>query len=147
MVELAYTTDLRSVARKGLRVRLPPQAPNNIQLMNPVVELLQKLPVWLLLILSASSVIAGDFFAKYWSIHLRSVFYFLAIASYMLSGFFYIPTLLREGLIVTSVIWSVLSIVGFLVIGLLIFKETLSTVEIVGVLFGVISLVILSISK
>ena len=27
VVELEYTTDLRSVARKGLRVRLPPAAP------------------------------------------------------------------------------------------------------------------------
>ena len=27
VVELVYTTDLRSVARKGLRVRLPPWAP------------------------------------------------------------------------------------------------------------------------
>jgi hypothetical protein len=29
VAELAYATDLKSVARKGLRVRLPPQAPEN----------------------------------------------------------------------------------------------------------------------
>ena len=115
--------------------------------MNLIITALGKLPVILLIILSAASVTAGDFFAKYWSINTRSVFYVLAIMGYVGSSIFYIPTLLREGLIITSVLWSLLSIIGFLVVGILIFKETLTNLEIIGVMLGIASLVILSLGK
>jgi len=63
------------------------------------------------------------------------------------SGFFFIPTLLREGLVVTSVIWSILSIIGFLAVGILIFKETLTILQIVGVIFGILALIILKLGE
>ncbi len=112
--------------------------------MNFLVKILQGWPVILLLILSAISVTAGDFFAKYWSTNQKTIFYILAILGYAGSSIFYIPTLLKEGLVVTSVIWSILSIIGFLIIGLVIFKETLSMVQIIGVTLGVASLILLS---
>ena len=112
--------------------------------MNFLVTALQKLPVVVLLVLSALSVTTGDFFAKYWSLHTKNVFYVFAIAGYIGSAIFYIPSLLKKGLVVTSILWSVLSIIGFLAVGLLIFKETLSLRETMGVIFGIISLIILS---
>ena len=115
--------------------------------MNFIIALLSKFPVPLLLIMSAASVVAGDFFAKYWSLHTRSIFFVLAVIGYLGSSFFYIPTLLKEGLVVTSVIWSVLSIVGFLLVGLIVFKETLNPLQSVGVGLGVLSLIILSLAK
>jgi multidrug transporter EmrE-like cation transporter len=107
---------------------------------------MQKIPVIVLLIISATGVILGDFFAKYWSLHQRTIFYIIAIVGYLCSSIFYIPTLLRQGLVVTSIIWSLISIVGFLFIGLVVFKEPLTTLQIVGVAFGVISLVILALA-
>ncbi len=111
--------------------------------MNEFFNIFSKFPVWVLLCLAAISVVAGDVLAKYWSTNLKSVFYFLALIAYAFSGFFYIPTLLREGLVITSVIWSILSIIGFLAVGILIFKETLTSLQIVGVIFGILALVIL----
>ena len=108
-------------------------------------HLLAKLPVWLLLLISASGVIAGDYFAKYWSTNQRTIFAILSVAGYAVSALFYIPTLLREGLVVTSILWSILSILGFLAIGLLVFHETLAPIQWVGVAFGIICLVIFSI--
>lgn len=105
---------------------------------------LAKLPVWLLLLLSAAGVIAGDYFSKSWSVNQRVSLAALAIAGYACSAIFYMPTLLREGLIVTSVVWSVLSIIGFLVIGLFVFNETLTPLQWLGVGFGVVSLITLS---
>lgn len=105
---------------------------------------MNKIPVIILLIISAAGVITGDFFAKYWSLHQRAIFYVIAIIGYLCSSIFYIPTLLRQGLVVTSIIWSLISIIGFLFIGLVIFKETLTVMQAVGVGFGVLSLVILA---
>ena len=115
--------------------------------MNFLVAFLSKFPIFLLLILSALSVTIGDAFAKYWSLHTKNIFYVLAILGYLGSSIFYIPTLLKEGLVITSVTWSIMSTAGFLIVGLLIFKEALTTIQIVGVLFGVVSLVMLSFGK
>lgn len=108
------------------------------------LTLASKLPVAVLLLMSAASVVTGDYFAKLWSTNQRPLFLVVALLGYFGSGFFYTPTLLREGLVVTSVLWSVLSIVGFLIIGLVIFKESLTTIESIGVASGVVSLLILA---
>lgn len=112
-----------------------------------MLSIVQKVPVLVLLIFSACGVVVGDFFAKYWSIHQRTAFFVLALIGYLISSLFYIPTLLREGLVVTSVIWSLLSIMGFLFIGLAVFKEQLTLSQIVGVALGVVALVILSVTS
>ena len=108
------------------------------------ISLLSKLPVFVLILLASTSVIAGDYFAKTWSIDQRPVWGMLALLGYFGSGFFYLPTLLREGLVITSVLWSLVSIIGFLIIGLVIFKESLDTLQMVGVGFGVVALIILA---
>lgn len=112
--------------------------------MQTYIDLLSKLPVSALLGLSAVGVIFGDYFAKYWSQHPRPFWLVLTFIAYFLSPFFYVPTLLREGLVVTSVVWSILSIIGYLFVGLVIFRETLSGTQTVGVVLGVVALVILS---
>lgn len=110
-------------------------------------KILPSLPVWILLILSSIGVITGDYFAKLWSINTKTIFLILAFAGYLTSSFFYVPSLLKEGLVVTSIIWSLLSIVGFLFVGLVIFRESLNAWQIAGVCVGLISLVILTIAE
>ncbi len=112
--------------------------------MSSLVASLAKVPTLALLFLSASSVVTGDLFAKYWSMTQRPLHLALAVAGYFFSGFFYIPSLLKEGLVVTSVIWSVLSIVGFLLIGIVLFKEHLTLLQTAGAVLGIVSLVLLS---
>jgi multidrug transporter EmrE-like cation transporter len=115
--------------------------------MNLFTKVLPSLPLYLLLVLSSVGVITGDYFAKLWSTNTKTIFLILAFAGYLTSSFFYIPTLLKEGLIVTSIVWSLISIIGFLAIGFLIFKESLNTWQIVGICFGMISLLILTIAE
>lgn len=112
--------------------------------MEAIIGNLAKIPWPILLILSSTGVALGDFYGKYWSINQKGGFYALAMFGYFLSGFFYLPTLLGKGLVITSLIWSILSIIFFLFIGLVIFKETLTTIQIVGVFLGVVSLIVLS---
>lgn len=115
--------------------------------MNPLVTILQKLPVIVLLLLGAVCVAAGDFFGKSWSLDQRNTLYFVSLAAYALSAVFYLPSLLKEGLVITTVIWSILIILVSVFIGLVLFRETLSPLRMIGVLIGLVSLVILNIAK
>jgi multidrug transporter EmrE-like cation transporter len=108
------------------------------------IDLMSKIPVGALLLMSATGVILGDYFAKYWSQDPRPLWFVLTFVAYFFSPFFYVPTLLREGLVVTSVVWSILNIIGYLFIGLVIFRETLSGMQIIGVILGVMAFVMLS---
>ncbi|MFA6297061.1 MAG: hypothetical protein WC629_00685 [Candidatus Paceibacterota bacterium] len=114
-------------------------------MLNLYLSLLGKVPVMGLILLAATSVVVGDFSAKMWSVNNKKEFLLLAFAGYFFSAFFYIPTLLRQGLIITSIVWGLLSTLGFIAIGLLIFKETLSISQTVAVVLGAVSLLILAI--
>ena len=111
------------------------------------VAILPKLPVFVLIVLSSVGVVMGDYFAKHWSVNKKGLFLLFAFIGYLMSSFFYIPSLLKEGLVVTSVIWSLLSILGFLFVGIVLFHETLNTLQIIGVVVGCIALVILAVAS
>jgi multidrug transporter EmrE-like cation transporter len=117
-------------------------------LINAYLSFLGSVPVLGLILMAAVSVSVGDYAAKAWSLNhsQREWYLLLAFAGYFFSGFFYIPTLLRDSLIITSVLWVLLSAVGFLVIGIVIFKETLSLPQTIGVILGIISVLVLTIS-
>lgn len=101
----------------------------------------------MLIIISAISTVLGDYFGKLWSTNLKPEFFWLNVIFYTLSSLFFLPALLKASLTMTSIVWSLISILGFLVIGLIIFKETLTFTQIIAVIFGVISLVLFSFSE
>ena len=109
------------------------------------MELLSKIPVPVLLTLSACSVCWGDFFAKAWSVQRGTLWYLLAIAGYIGSGLFYIPTLLSRGLLVTSTFWAIGSGIGLLIIGWVIYHENLSATQWIGVLLGLLAALFLEV--
>jgi multidrug transporter EmrE-like cation transporter len=90
--------------------------------MNFIAMLLNRLPSIALILIAASCTISGDYFAKSWSVTHRQTFYLLALLGYMLSGFFYIPVLQKQGLVISSLLWSIVTIVGFLIIGFVFFQ-------------------------
>jgi multidrug transporter EmrE-like cation transporter len=100
-----------------------------------------------MILLSGLCVVLGDIFGKIWSENLNKNFFLLSILFYGLSSVFYMPALLKEGLTITSVIWSLISILGFLIVGILIFHEKLTPVQIIAVVLGMISLVLFSFSE
>lgn len=115
--------------------------------MQTFLSLASKIPVLVLLGIGVAFVVAGDVFAKLWSFHPdKSLLFWITVVAYGLSSFFYIPTLLREGLVITSILWSLLGFVGFLVVGLIFFKEHLTLIQTIGVGLGIVSLVILSVT-
>ena len=114
--------------------------------MQTYLELMGKIPVLALLMISGIGVILGDVFAKYWSTNQRWSLLVATFICYFSSSFFYVPTLLRQGLVITSIIWSLIGFIGFLFVGLVIFKEGVNLWQGVGATFGLISLVILAIT-
>lgn len=142
---MADAPDLKSGTGNSVWVRLPPSAPivySNV--MSFIIALLSKLPVPLLLLIGTLLNNTGDYTAKYWSVTNKHLFFFIGFIAYSLAGLFYMPTLLKRGLVVTSVMWSALGMVGYLLIGLVIFKERLSPIQIFGVVLGISSFLILS---
>ena len=110
------------------------------------LNIVSRLPVMVLILMSASAVVFGDYLAKSWSVSQRGWLFLGAFIAYGLSSIFYVPTLLRESLVITSLLWVVISTLGFLLIGLVLFREHLTFGQWVGVVFGVVALVILSVS-
>lgn len=112
--------------------------------MEILLSLLGKLPVFALLLLAAIATVAGDYFGKLWSVDLRHAYFWIGFVLYALAGLFYFPTLLRDGLITTSIVWTILATAGFLIIGLLIFKEQLTLLQWIGVGFGIVAIILIN---
>lgn len=112
--------------------------------MEAYLALASKVPIILLITIAALTTIGGDYLGKLWSVNLQPWAFWAGFALYALTTFFYFPTLLREGLIVTSILWTVLATVGFLIIGYFVFGENLSTTQWIGVGLGVLAVGILS---
>ncbi len=86
--------------------------------------------------------ILADVVAKYWSLNPeKTVLFVLGGLIYSVGAFIYIPSLLKESLIVTSVLWTLISTGGFIVMGLFLFGERLSLWQTLGLIFGLISLI------
>jgi len=100
--------------------------------------------IYLLLLLSGAFVIMGDFFAKLWSIERGSWLFILSMIGYTISSLLYIPVLLKGDLIITALIWSLINIIGFSIIGLYVFKESLNALQLIGVILGVIAMVLMT---
>lgn len=115
--------------------------------MNLYLNLASFIPVTILLILSAMGIVTGDFFAKYWSESKEITYFIGALSGYFLAAIFYIPTLLREQLISAAILCSFLEAFGCLVIGFIVFKEKFSTIEFVGIFFGILSLILFTASN
>ncbi len=101
-----------------------------------------RMSVWVVLVVAALATIIGDLFAKYWSLGRRPLILWLALIGYFLGSLFYIPSLLKEGLVVTSIIWGLISTIGFIVLGIFLFKEQLNLWQTTGVVLGVLALLI-----
>jgi drug/metabolite transporter (DMT)-like permease len=112
--------------------------------MRTIIELLKAIPVPVLIAVSVIFVTLGDYYGKKWSVTNETVYFVVAAGASLLSGVFYFPVLFKHDLVTSSIIWTVLSILAFVVIGVLVYKEVLTPVQLVGAVLGIISILILS---
>lgn len=92
---------------------------------------------------SASLVIVGDYFAKLWSTNLSTWAYVATLISYAVGSALYMPVLLKEDLVTTALVWSLLNIIGFTFVGLYIFGEHISITQTIGICFGIVAVILL----
>ena len=101
--------------------------------------------VWL--ILSALFFAVGEFLSKKFALSPKFSFVILILVAYILGTLAWLPAILQKNqLSIVGVIWSVLSLLATVSIGVLIFHEKLSTVGIAGIFAAVIAIVLLSIA-
>lgn len=97
------------------------------------------------LILSGLCFAAGEYFSKDWANTKSSLSMLFAFASYMIGTAVWFPAIdSKNHLAIVGTIWSVLSFLGSIAIGTLVFGEKLSTVGWVGVAMALGSIILLS---
>src|SRR5689334_5248547 len=85
----------------------------------------------------------ADVFAEEYSLHRGSILWMAAIAAYIVANIFWLISLKNgSGLARGGTIFSVSSSIIAVVLGIFLFQEKLSPLQIVGILFGIVSLIL-----
>jgi len=101
--------------------------------------------VWL--IISALFFAAGEFLSKKFALSPKFSYVALLLIAYSIGVLAWLPAILqRNSLSVVGTMWSVLSLLATITIGVLIFGEKISMVGIAGIIAAIIAIVLLSIS-
>jgi multidrug transporter EmrE-like cation transporter len=100
---------------------------------------------WLLF--SALFFAVGEFLSKKFALQPKIITVIFILIFYSIGTLAWLPAILQKNqLSIVGVMWSVLSLLTTILIGVLIFKENLSLTGIVGIIFAFISIVLLSIA-
>ena len=100
--------------------------------------------IYFLLIPSAICVCLGDYLGKLWSISSSKATFVYAMLFYSMGGMLFILSLKHTGLVIANMLWTCSTMIGFLFIGLYLFNESLTTLQTIGIAFGAISILLLS---
>ncbi len=101
--------------------------------------------IWL--VASAIFFAVGEFLSKKFSLSPKFLYVILILIIYSLGVLAWLPAILQKNqLSIVGTMWSVLSLFTTILIGILIFGEKLNIIGIVGIIFAIISIVLLSIS-
>lgn len=99
--------------------------------------------VWLLL--SALFFAIGEFLSKKFALQPKLFYVILMLITYSLGVLAWLPAILQKNqLSVVGTIWSVLSLITTILIGVIIFSEKLNLTSIVGIIFAFIAIILLS---
>ena len=101
--------------------------------------------VWL--VLSAIFFAAGEFFSKKFALNPRLIIVVYILLMYIIGTLAWLPAILQKNqLSIVGAIWSVLSLLATVLIGLLIFGERLSVVGIIGIITAFVAVFLLSLN-
>lgn len=99
--------------------------------------------IWL--ILSALFFAAGEFLSKKFALNPNFTLVVIIIITYSIGVLLWLPAILQKNqLSIVGVMWSMLSLLSTILIGVLIFGEKLSIIGIIGIIFAFISIILLS---
>ena len=110
-----------------------------------IIEFFVGFHIRYLLAFSALFTITGDYFGKVWSINQKPFTFLVALIFYAIGSIFFIPTLSKESLVITTAVWLLLVQLGNLGVGLLLFHEKIDTIQTFGIAFAFVAMLIFAI--
>ena len=109
------------------------------------MNLIYSIPALAWLLLSVVFFAAGEYFSKKFALGPSLKFVALILSAYILGTLAWLPSILQKNqLSVSGTVWSVLSVLATIGIGLLIFKERLDVLQIIGLILAIVALALLS---
>jgi multidrug transporter EmrE-like cation transporter len=115
----------------------------NVQTMNIILSI----PYFVWLIISALFFAGGEFLSKKFALNPGIMLVVLLLISYGISEITWLPAILEKNkLSIVGAMWSVLSLLVTVLLGLLIFNEKISLVGGLGIIFAGVSVVLLSLN-
>ena len=101
--------------------------------------------VWLLI--SAGFFAWGEFLSKKFAIAPSALFVVVILFAYGLSELAWLPAILQKHqLSIVGVLWSVLSLLATVLIGIVVFGERVNALGMIGIVLAFISVVLLSLA-
>lgn len=97
------------------------------------------------LVISAVLFALGEFLSKKFALAPSGTLIAALLVAYIISDLTWLPALIEKNqLSIVGAIWSVLSLITTVLIGVLVFGEELNTMGSIGILFGVVAITLLS---
>lgn len=88
--------------------------------------------------------IIADIFSKEWSLNGRISFWIFALSGYVVANIFWLRAIrLGSGLSRGAVLFSVGSAIAAVIIGVLVYKESVGKIELIGMALGIVSLILI----
>ena len=101
--------------------------------------------VWL--VLSGLLFACGEYLSKKFALNPKLIYVGYVLVAYILGTLAWLPALLQKNqLSIVGAMWSVMSLLATVSIGIIIFGEKLSTIGIFGIVFSIIAIILLSIA-
>ena len=109
------------------------------------MNLISSIPVIGWLIISALFFAGGEFLSKKFALSPNLIYVVWIAILYMLCSLAWLPAILQKNqLAIVGSIWSVLTLLVTVLIGVLVFHEKLGTIGIIGIFFAFIAVALLS---
>ncbi len=108
-------------------------------------EIALKFAFFGMVLLAVALEVAGDILFKKWSIESKNVIFIAGLATYMVGTIFWAVSLKYEFLSKAISVFTILNLIVVVLAGVIIFKEDLSTINKLGIIMGVASIILMEI--
>ena len=103
------------------------------------------LPAWGWIVVSAIFFALGEFMSKKFALNPGWALFFTFILVDLISATAWLPAIFEKNqLSITGVIWSIVSLIATVLIGVLAFDEKLTLLQSIGLATGLVSVILLS---
>ena len=109
------------------------------------METLVLIPSWAWIAISTILFAFGEFLSKEFALNPGWKFFIFFMIINTISAAAWIPAIFEKNqLSITGVIWSIVSLIATVTVGILIFHERLTPTQTVGLVFGFVAVILLS---